>query len=103
MDEDGFNLLEGSMEKNTEEYFGMKKVKYIILVAVAGILIFCCCQIIFAPHSYRDVVSREIDNIQPSINTSSFESLSVQKFNDTKYYLDENNALWFKSPKKEKI
>ena len=40
MDEDGFNLLEGSMEKNTEEYFGMKKVKYIILVAVAGILIF---------------------------------------------------------------
>ena len=103
MDEDGFNLLEGSMEKNTEEYFGMKKVKYIILVAVAGILIFCCCQIIFAPHSYRDVVSREIDNIQPSINTSSFESLSVQKFNDTKYYLDENNALWFKSPKEEKI
>lgn len=103
MDEDGFNLLEGSMEKNTEEYFGMKKVKYIILVAVAGILIFCCYRIVFAPHSYRDVVSREIDNIQPSINTSSFESLSVQKFNDTKYYLDENNALWFKSPKEEKI
>ena len=91
------------MEKNTEEYFGMKKVKYIILVAVAGILIFCCYQIVFAPHSYRDVVSREIDNIQPSINTSSFESLSVQKFNDTKYYLDENNALWLKSPKEEKI
>ena len=45
MDEDGFNLLEGSMEKNTEEYFGMKKVKYIILVAVAGILIFCCYRI----------------------------------------------------------
>lgn len=103
MDEDGFNLLEGSMEKNTEEYFGMKKVKYIILVAVAGILIFCCYRIVFAPHSYRDVVSREIDNIQPSINTSSFESLSVQKFNDTKYYLDENNALWLKSPKEEKI
>lgn len=81
----------------------MKKVKYIILVAVAGILIFCCYRIVFAPHSYRDVVSREIDNIQPSINTSSFESLSVQKFNDTKYYLDENNALWLKSPKEEKI
>lgn len=81
----------------------MKCIKYIILVAVAGILIFCCYQIVFAPHSYRDVVSREIDNIQPSINTSSFESLSVQKFNDTKYYLDENNALWFKSPKEEKI
>ena len=47
----------------------MKKVKYIILVAVAGILIFCCYRIVFAPHSYRDVVSREIDNIQPSINT----------------------------------
>ena len=81
----------------------MKYIKYIILVAVAGILIFCCYRIVFAPHSYRDVVSREIDNIQPSINTSSFESLSVQKFNDTKYYLDENNALWFKSPKEEKI
>ena len=81
----------------------MKYIKYIILVAVAGILIFCCYRIVFAPHSYRDVVSREIDNIQPSINTSSFESLSVQKFNDTKYYLDENNALWLKSPKEEKI
>lgn len=81
----------------------MKYIKYIILVAVAGILIFCCYRIVFAPHSYRDVVSREIDNIQPSINTSSFESLSVQKFNDTKYYLDENNALWLKSPKKRKF
>lgn len=81
----------------------MKKVKCILLVVVAGILIFCCYRIVFAPHSYRDVVSREIDNIQPSINTSSFESLSVQKFNDTKYYLDENNELWLKSPKEEKI
>ena len=38
MDEDGFNLLEGSMEKNTEEYFGMKKVKYIICLFMAFML-----------------------------------------------------------------
>ena len=97
MDEDGFNLLEGSMEKNTEEYFGMKKVKYIILVAVAGILIFCCCQIIFAPHSYRDVVSREIDNIQPSINTSSFESLmhcGLRVQRKRKFALDRLHIFW---------